>query len=230
MNIPEDTDIETTFVSAHDDAPAIASRPAPVVATVSPQPASPAPARSSVAESAFDDPEFDDVPDRPTLVEFPPPTSMVDVKATIATLATVTSRDAIVELAFRSMSLFAQRVALFTAKRGGFHGWMCNDAFGSAEALRNVVIPNDQPSIMATAMATSVYLGPIPRTSPHETLLAVMGTSSRDVAIATVRVGGKVAAMLVADELRDTLSGTRRMDELARAMGEALTRLVKARG
>jgi hypothetical protein len=58
----------------------------------------------------------------------------------------------------------------------------------------------------------------------------VMGKASSDLAVASVRVGGKVAAMLVCDELRDTLSSTRKMDELARTMGDALTRLVKTRG
>ncbi|MBK9263414.1 MAG: hypothetical protein IPM54_26870 [Polyangiaceae bacterium] len=230
--IDEDTDIETTFVSAHASPPEASSRSASTVETISlnsiPEAVTPVP--PPAAEPTFNENDFDDVPQRATLVEFPPPTSMVDVKATISALASVTNRDAIVDLAFRCMSLFAHRVALFTAKRDAFHGWMCNEAFGSPEALRKVVIPNDQPSIMATAMATSIYLGPIPKTRAHEALLAVMGTSSRDVAVATVRVGGKVAAMLVADELRDTLSGTRRMDELARAMGDALTRLVKARG
>jgi hypothetical protein len=224
----DDVDIETTFVSEHDDAPPTASSPKAPIETITIRDGG----RSEISaeiEATFDD-DFDDTPQRPTLIDFPPPNTLVDAKATIAEMAELMSRDAIVELAFRCMSLFANRAALFSVKRDGFHGWLCNEAFGSSDALRNVVIPNDQPSVMATATATSIYLGPIPRTPVHDSLLAVMGSASGDVAVASVRVGGKVAAMLVGDQLRDTLSSTRRMDELARAMGDALTRLVKTRG
>ncbi len=227
----EDADIETTFVSEDDDFPPHSSEPISPIETISlnsiPEGA---PASSSAEpEASFED-DFDETPQRPTLVDFPPQTSIVDAKAMIAVMAEVANRDEIVELAFRCMSQFAHRTALFSAKRDGFHGWLCNEAFGSLDALRKVVIPNNQPSIMATAAATSIYLGPIPRTAVHDSLLAAMGEASGDVAVASVRVGGKVAAMLVTDQLRDTLSGTRRMDELARAMGDALTRLVKTRG
>jgi len=215
----DDVDIETTFVSEPDDVPLQQSGRMASVETIS---------LESIPESSFDD-DFDDVPQRPTLVDFPPPTTIVDAKTLIAEMAELTNRDEIVERAFRCMSLFAHRACLFSAKRDGFRGWLCNEAFGSLDAIRTVVIPNNQPSIMATAAATSIYLGPIPRTPVHDTLLAVMGDASGDVAVASVRVGGKVAAMLVCDRLRDTLSGTRRMDELARAMGDALTRLVKTR-
>ncbi len=218
VNVP-DVDVETTYVSEPEDVPA------PIT-----QASVPLPVASVAASATSFEESFEDEPQRMTLTEFPPPTSMVDVKTQIAELATANSRDEIIELVFRSMALFARRSALFAVKRDGYHGWMCNDAFGTADALRQVVVPNDQPSVMATATATSIYLGPIPRTPAHDKLYAVMGSASRDVAVASVRVGGKVAAVLVADELRDTLSGTRRMDELARAMGEALTRLVKTRG
>lgn len=226
VNIPgmDEQDVETTFVSADEDLPR-PSNPVPSVETIS---LNSIPSVGS-SESSFED-DFDDVPQRPTLVDFPPPAAVVDVRTFLTAMANANHRDDIVELAFRCMGLFANRVALFSAKRDGFHGWLCNEAFGSPEALRSVVIPNNQPSVMATAAATTIYLGPLPKTPVHAPLLAVMGSASSDLAVASVRVGGKVAAMLVCDELRDTLSSTRKMDELARAMGDALTRLVKTRG
>ncbi|HMY21739.1 MAG TPA: hypothetical protein PKA58_35695, partial [Polyangium sp.] len=224
-----DVDVETTFVSEPVEHGAEVSSSTLPVETISlnsiPEPAPPRPPAQS--DPSID---FDDEPQRPTLVDFPPPAAPVDVRAMIAGLTSMTTRDAIVELTFRCMSHFANRVALFSAKRDGFYGWLCNEAFGAPETLRKVFIPNDQPSIMATAATTSIYLGPIPQTPIHNGLRTVMGRSTGDVAVASVRVGAKVAAMLVCDELRDTLSGTRRLDELARAMGDALTRLVKTRG
>ena len=44
-----------------------------------------------------------------------------------------------------------------------------------------------------------------------------------------MRANGRPVMLLVADELTDTLTGTRRMDELARAAGEALSRLLAGR-
>ncbi|HRI67332.1 MAG TPA: hypothetical protein PK156_23980, partial [Polyangium sp.] len=251
MEIPgsEEMDVETTFVSDPEDLPQPSPLAAPVEtislnsipeaeeslpetnpdAAIEVKDAVSADAEADEANADASDGEFDDVPQRPTLMDFPPPPVVADVKPLIASMADLSNRDAIVELAFRCMSMFARRVALFSAKRNGFNGWLCNDAFGSPDELRKIVIPNDQPSVMATASTTGIYLGPIPKTAVHATLLEVMGQASGDVAVASVRVGGKVAAMLVCDELRDTLSGTRRLDELARAMGDALTRLVKTR-
>jgi hypothetical protein len=83
--------------------------------------------------------------------------------------------------------------------------------------------------MLATATAASLYLGPIPQTAAHAGLLAVMGSAGPDVAAVAVRAHGRPAMLLMADELGDTLHGTRRMDELARAAGEALSRLLSSR-
>jgi hypothetical protein len=87
-------------------------------------------------------------------------------------------------------------------------------------------LPPDQPSIFATATAASAYLGPVPRTPPHESLLAVMGETSPNVAVAAARARGRAAMLLVADELSDATSGMRWLDRLARAAGEGLGRLM----
>jgi hypothetical protein len=50
---------------------------------------------------------------------------------------------------------------------------------------------------------------------------------TRDVAIASVRVQGRPIVLIVADELGDTALATQRIEELARAAGDALARVVK---
>ena len=45
---------------------------------------------------------------------------------------------------------------------------------------------------------------------------------SADVAVVAARVKGKAAMILMADELSDTMTGTRFLLELARAVGKAL--------
>ncbi|MDI1479072.1 hypothetical protein [Polyangium sp. y55x31] len=174
-------------------------------------------------------PDSEEEPQRQTFVG-PPPLPFPDPSAILGALARAATRDEIVSLALGGAALFARRVALFAVKRDGFHGWTCNDEFGDEEALRALSIPHDVPSVFATATATSIYLGPVPETEAHAGLLAVMERASPDVAVVAVRVAGRPAAVLMVDDLGDTLTGTRRMDELARAVGEALARLLSARG
>jgi hypothetical protein len=83
-----------------------------------------------------------------------------------------------------------------------------------------------QPSILATAAATAIYLGPVPATPAHEGLLRVMERASSDVAAVAVRVAARPALVLVCDELDDSMVGTRFLVELAKAVGEALARLI----
>jgi hypothetical protein len=60
-------------------------------------------------------------------------------------------------------------------------------------------------------------------------ILAVMRSPSRDVAIVPIRVSGRAAVVIVADELGDTMLATRRLEELARAAGDAFARIVRMR-
>lgn len=161
--------------------------------------------------------------------QMPPSLPFESPDGVIRALREATGRDDVVKNALRGMRMFARRVALFVVKRDGYHGWDCNVAFGDADAFRSIVIPLDQPSVLATATATSVYLGPIPNTAPHAALLVVMGTASRDVAVGVARAGGRPAMVLVADELGDTMTSTRRMTELSEVVGEALSQLLLRR-
>ncbi len=193
-----------------------------------PPPAMSLPVPTKGSPAAVEDPHEEE-PQRQTFVG-PPPLPFPDPSAILGALARAATRDEIVSLALGGAALFARRVALFAVKRDGFYGWTCNEEFGDDEALRALMIPHDMPSVFATATATSIYLGPVPETPAHEGLLAVMEHASPDVSVVAVRVAGRPAAVLLVDDLGDTLTGTRRMDELARAVGEALARLLSARG
>jgi hypothetical protein len=156
----------------------------------------------------------------------PPPLPFAEPGAILHRLHEATARDEVVRLALRGMRLIARRIAVFVVKREGFQGWACNAEFGEEAALRELMIPADQPSILATATAASLYFGPIPSTPAHAALLRVMAHPSSDVAAIAVRAGSRPAMVLLADQLGDPLMGTRRMDELAKATGAALSRLL----
>ncbi|WP_129348198.1 hypothetical protein [Sorangium cellulosum] len=159
----------------------------------------------------------------------PPPQPFLDLGDVKDALYLAHTRDDVVRLALRGLRLLARRVAIFAAHRGVFRGFACNAEFGEQEALRRLTLPMDQPSILATAVATHLYVGPIPGTPTHAPLLDVMVNPSLDVAAVAVQVVGRPAMILVADRLIDPVGGVRRMDELARAVGEAFSRILSAR-
>ncbi|WP_437683269.1 hypothetical protein [Sorangium sp. So ce131] len=178
-------------------------------------PALPPPPETEISDSLDDD---------------PPPQPFVDLSDVIDALYLARTRDDVVRLALRGLRLLAVRVAIFAAHRGVFRGFACNAEFGDQEALRKLTLPMDQPSVLATAVATHLYVGPIPGTPTHAPLLDVMVNPSLDVAAVAVQVVGRPAMILVADRIIDTSSGSRRMVELARAVGEAFSRILSSRG
>jgi hypothetical protein len=144
----------------------------------------------------------------------------------LGAIARAVDRDAIIELALTAMLRVAERAAVFVVRREQFQGWVCNPAFGAEQQLRDVVVPQRMPSVLATAVAAGYYLGPIPGTAAHASLVGVMGRASREVSVVVVRVAGRPALLLLADELDDTLLGTRAMGEIASQVGAALERVV----
>jgi hypothetical protein len=141
-------------------------------------------------------------------------------------LGRAASRDDVIRITMRGMRLVARRIAIFVVRRDGFHGWACNVDFGDLETLRAIHVPPDGPSLLATATVTAMYLGPIAPTPAHEGLLRAMERASADVAAIAVRVAGRAVLVLVCDDLEDTMTSTRYLGELARAAGDALTRLL----
>lgn len=159
-------------------------------------------------------------------VRAPAPDELAEL---VAAVLRAPSRDAVVERVLRGLERVARRAAIVAVRRETYVGWVCNGAFGDPAAFRALTVSHAAPSIFRTAGTTIMYLGPVPLTPAHESLLQVMGHASNDVAAVSVRVAGRPVMVLLADELDDTLLGTRRMDELARAAGEALTHLLSHR-
>jgi hypothetical protein len=150
-----------------------------------------------------------------------------DAGPVLAAMEEANDRDAIIALLVSGMRAVARRVAILAVKRDEFVGWSCNAEFGDARAWRGVHVPMGVPSVLATAAAGTPYLGPLFRTDGHLPILEFMGEASRDVAVTGVRVDMHPALVLVADELGDTALGTKRMEQLAKAAGVALARVLR---
>jgi hypothetical protein len=150
-----------------------------------------------------------------------------DATYTLAGIRAARDKDAILELLLQGVRAVARRVAIFAVKRQGFVGWTCSADFGDRAAFQSVLVPVSAPSVLSAAARAGSYLGPIRHDDVHATLLRVMGHATRDVAAVQVRIGTHVGAVILADELSDTMMATRRMTDLAAAAGEALARAVR---
>lgn len=152
-----------------------------------------------------------------------------DPSAILVSIQTSTKRDEILVHLLAGVRMVGRKVALLVVKKNAFVGWACTQEFGDEAQLKAVQIPSSEPSALATVTAGGTYLGPLHRTATHSPLLSVMGATTRDVAISAVRVKGRAAVLIIADELGDTLLATQRIEELARAAGDALARVVLRR-
>ncbi len=198
-------DVRHTMVTS--PAPARRSEPPPAVQIIEP----PRSRRSSMA------PRFSPGPALP----FP------DATPVFAAMEEANDRDAIIALLISGMRAVSRRVAVMAVKRDSFVGWSCNAEFGDARAWRLISVPANVPSVLATAAAGTPYLGPLFRTDGHMPILEFMRETSRDVAVTGVRVDMHPALVLLADELGDSALGTRRMEQLAKAAGLALARVLR---
>lgn len=160
---------------------------------------------------------------------FAPQLPFADVGGVVSALRVAGSRDEVLELMLTGARMVAFKVALFVVKRGGYLGWACTPEFGDRAALQSVLVPIDAPTLFDEAVRDGLYLGPIRHDEAHAALLRVMRAPSRDVAAVPVRVSGRAAVVIVGDELGDTMLGTRRLEEIARAAGEAFARIVRTR-
>lgn len=170
-------------------------------------------------------------PSRSGHASVPPPATL---RGVLRALGVSGSRDEVVRQLLRGARLFARRVAVFVAKRDGFHGWACNDSFGDAAALRRVTIPHGVPSVLATAVAAGSYRGPLVRSDVRAGIPAAEG----DVVAVPVLVHGRPAMVLLAASLGEDgpppgrAAAEQQVGEalaaLAEAAGEALTRVLSA--
>ncbi|MFO0590672.1 MAG: hypothetical protein U0441_24225 [Polyangiaceae bacterium] len=153
-----------------------------------------------------------------------------DTSAVLEALRGAASRDDVVVAALRGLRTVGRRTGIFVVRRDGFHGWACNVELADQARLRTVSIPGDAPSLFATAVAAGSYFGPVPSNAAHAGLLAVLEHVGSDVAVAVARAGGKPVMVLFADDLVETKRRILpRLQDLADAVGAALSRLLAAR-
>lgn len=147
----------------------------------------------------------------------------------LETLRTARTRDVVLDCVLQLSHAIARRVALFVVKKGGYVGWSCTPEFGDRRLLEGTTVPLDSGSILDIAVRDGMYFGPVHRDVTHAGILGVLGTASPDVAVIPVRVSGKTAVIIMADDVGDAMVATGRLEELALQAGDALARIVRQR-
>jgi hypothetical protein len=165
-------------------------------------------------------------PSRAPIAPEAPPLPYPELGSTLAGIRAGSDRDGVLGLVQLGARSVARRVALFVVRKEGLAGWSCTPEFGEEAALKALKVPLVPPHPLTPLLSGSVYLGPLPEPLAAP-LLGVMRTVSQEVATVALRVADRPAMLLVADELGDTLLATKRLEELARAAGEALLRIVR---
>jgi hypothetical protein len=138
-----------------------------------------------------------------------------------------TTRDEVMDALIRGMSAVARGVGLFAIRKGAFCGIKCSRKLCNPIQWKQLAINVGTSTVLAEAMDAGSYLGPVPDDADHAQLLALIGKTDGEVAVSLVRVARRPVLLVFADDLGDTLTATRRADHLARAAGEALSRILR---
>jgi hypothetical protein len=154
-----------------------------------------------------------------------------EVESILQAIRDANDRDSILELLVVGTKTVAHKVAVLAVRRDALVGWTCSPELGDRAALRATRVAPEMSNLFTTVLAgDTALLLRIPKDAAHAPLLSVMKAApSAEVAFMPVRVEGKAVALVLADELGDTLLATRRMEELAQVAGDAFGRLLRER-
>ena len=150
----------------------------------------------------------------------------LDVATVAAMLRRAVSRDEVMDALLGGLRAVARRVGVLAVRKSEVHGFRCNEELAAARDFREIVVDLQEPSVFATALATGCYVGPIPYTPVHASLVRANHGTSGDVAVLPISVSGKPALLVFLDEIGDVMIATRRAEDLGRLAGEALGRLL----
>jgi hypothetical protein len=150
-----------------------------------------------------------------------------DVEPVLESLEAATTRDDVMDALIRGMCAVARGAGLFAIRKGAFRGIKCSRKLCNPIEWKQLSIGVDKTTVLAEAMDSGSYVGAVPNDADHAPLLGLIGRTGSEVAITLVRVARRPVLLVLAEDLGDTLIATRRADQLARAAGEALSRILR---
>jgi hypothetical protein len=151
------------------------------------------------------------------------------IEAVLEALEWAGKPDDVVDQLVDALTPFAAQVAVF-AEHGGVHrGRAASRSLGGATAARKVEQRGSPQCVLDRAVDEGAYLGRLVPADANGALEHWLGPSVGEVYARSVVVSGRPALVLLLASLEASALATRRADELARAGGAALERIVLAR-
>jgi hypothetical protein len=145
----------------------------------------------------------------------------------VSAIRATRDRDEVVALACQGALTVSRTAVLLALRKSVLKGWDGAGGGHSRDAVRNLWIPTQSPSVFRDVVAhAEPYRGAHGTTAADGLFRAALGSRGGELVVQPVRVGGKVVAVLAADDLRHGDEGVERIEILARAVGEALERII----
>lgn len=149
------------------------------------------------------------------------------IGGTLAAVRASRERDEAVELACRGALTVCRAAVLLALRKGVLKGWDGAGADLRRDVVRNLWIPTNSPSAFREVVAhAEPYAGPHGTSAADGLFRAAVGSRGGTVVLMPVSVGGKVIAVLGADDVRYERVGVERIEILAHAIGEAFERII----
>ncbi len=159
--------------------------------------------------------------------EGPAPGALPDLGPLLATLRQSHSRDEIIHLGCEATLSVAEGAVLLAVRSDVFRGWHGLGAQVSLEAVRNLWIPRQSPSVFQEVAARGEpYAGPYGNAAADALYRAAAGAQGTHCAIRPVKVSGRTVALLVADAPSHGEAGVAQVGAVAQTVGEQLLRLL----
>lgn len=153
-----------------------------------------------------------------------------EVGRTLASMRATTDRDEVVRLACDAAAGVCRAAVLLTLRKTVLKGWAGAGDNVSPTAIRNLWIPTSSPSMFRDVVQrVAPYRGPPGNTAADGLFRAALGSRGGEIVLQPVLVSGRLVGVLAADDLAFGTAGAERIEQLARAVGEALERIILAK-
>jgi hypothetical protein len=158
----------------------------------------------------------------------PPPPPVLDAAAE---LRGARDRDRIVDLLVAGTRTVAGRVAVLAVRRDTITGWACSAEIADAATFKRVSFSATAPTVLTEVIEQGgAWLARFPHDLAHAPLLEMLKPGpAEEVAIASVRVEGRAALVVLAAGLTDASRAKKYLGELVAEAGEALARILRER-
>jgi hypothetical protein len=139
-------------------------------------------------------------------------------------LASAQSRDDAVRAACQACLTSARGAAFLALRKGVFRGWDGAGEDVTSASIRSLWVPASNPSLLNEVMHTGKpFRGPYGETAADHLFRAAFGSHGRDVVVVPVLIGARMVGVLCAN---DPQGETGAIEQVAKALGEALQRLI----